>query len=106
MADIDVEPYLNELKRLVEDERQALADNSFRELIIRFYDTAGGSRVRVRQAAVLVALIRAANKLNKADLPGPDNVWRPIIMDAVQQIVGETVDDFFAGKGLVQCLST
>lgn len=96
-----VEDLRAELRALLAQERAAISDDPVGRVLLRLFDASGLSRVKARRIAVLAAELITTKRLEGKNFPGPDELYRPFIVQEVTEAIGELMDALFAGKNVL-----
>jgi hypothetical protein len=87
-----------DLQMLIQTELAAIRPNirKLRKAIKETYIELGGSGQNARRIVQLVGTYWIERRLEQVDLPGPDALIKPKVIEMAQQFIGEAFDDFFA----------
>jgi hypothetical protein len=84
-----------ELEELKQRELNRLAQGNLRYGFVQFYSALGGNLENLRRIVQLSVLEFVEKKLAAEDLPGPDSVLDPLVLEWVEEGVGEAFDELF-----------
>lgn len=98
---IDTTVLRDQIHSLLAEERAAWSQSTPIQTLLKLYLAGGGDANRLKQLVVLGAELRTSEKLNREDLPGPDNIWVPIILKLIRENAAELVDDLLSGRSMI-----
>jgi hypothetical protein len=82
-----------ELRQLIAVEKASIDREKLKRALIQGYQIAGGSLENLRRIVQVLVDTWVIEEISKTDLPGPDQLWIPVIREKVALIVGKKFDE-------------